>query len=150
DEEYALLAAELDGVTGAIREQKRSGRLSVGRIKTYEADLDKLHKELERILATDFFNASGRQAAANAYERSRKALSASQPNNEKNTDPANASRGSLDLAQFQGRRWMTRKNLFIDRLAAIWLIKRFIDKRPRFFFVSEGETISGGIAFDMY
>ncbi|MEN3334479.1 MAG: hypothetical protein V7641_3844, partial [Blastocatellia bacterium] len=47
-------------------------------------------------------------------------------------------------------RWVTRRNLFIDRLASIWLIKKFIDQRPRFSFVSDGEPVEAGIRFDMY
>ena len=45
---------------------------------------------------------------------------------------------------------MTRRNLHIDRLASAWLIKQFIDRRPRFYFVAEGETIEGAIPFDMF
>jgi len=45
---------------------------------------------------------------------------------------------------------MTRRNLHIDRLASAWLIRQFIDKRPRFYFVAEGETLEGAIAFDMF
>jgi Uncharacterized conserved protein len=45
---------------------------------------------------------------------------------------------------------MTRRNLHIDRLASAWLISQFIDKRPRFYFVSEGETVDGAIPFDMF
>jgi hypothetical protein len=40
--------------------------------------------------------------------------------------------------------------LHIDRLASAWLIKQFIDKRPRFYFVTEGETVEGAIPFDMF
>src|SRR5438105_5109969 len=58
--------------------------------------------------------------------------------------------GTLDLAKYQGRRWMTRRNLHIDRLASAWLIKQFINKGPRFYFVAEGETVESAIAFDMY
>ena len=57
---------------------------------------------------------------------------------------------NLDLANYQGRRWMTRRNLHIDRLASAWLTRQFIDKRPRFYFVAEGETLEGAIAFDMF
>ena len=78
DEEYAQVAAELDGLTGAINEQKRGGHLSAGRIAGYEAELDRLHKELERIIAIDFFGAPGRRAAVAAYERCRAALRATQ------------------------------------------------------------------------
>ncbi len=45
---------------------------------------------------------------------------------------------------------MTRRNLHIDRLASAWLIRQFIDSRPRFYFVTEGETVEGGIPFDMF
>ena len=150
DEEYAAVTAELDGLTGAIKEQKRGGHLSTGRVSGYEAELDKLHKELERIIATDFFGASDRSKAVTAYERSQAALRATQSRSERLTKARATKSATLDLIEYQGRRWVTRRNLFIDRLASIWLIKRFIDKRPRFHFVSEGETVEGGIRFDMY
>ena len=47
-------------------------------------------------------------------------------------------------------RWMTRRNLHIDRLASAWLIGHFIDKRPRFYFVAEDNTLEGAIPFDMF
>lgn len=55
DEEYERVRAELDGPVGTIREQRKGGHLSPGRLGRYEAELAKLHTELERILATDFF-----------------------------------------------------------------------------------------------
>src|SRR5215213_7285719 len=150
NEEYALLSAEFDGLTGAIREQKKGEHLSAGRISGYEAELDKLHKELDRIIATDFFEAPGRPGAVEAYERCRKVLRTSQSRKEQLTRSKIPNSHALSLSQYQGRRWVTRRNLFIDRLASIWLIKRFIDKRPRFYFVPEGERIDGAIGFDMY
>jgi hypothetical protein len=56
----------------------------------------------------------------------------------------------MDLSQYQGRRWVTRQHLHIDRLACIWLIKRFVDRRGRFFFVAEREETKGGVGFDMF
>jgi hypothetical protein len=150
DEEYAQVMAEMDGLTGAIREQKRGGHLSAGRITHYETELDKLHKELERIASADFFDASGRAPALAAYERCQKALRATQSRHEKPAQ-ADAQKGAaINMASYQGRRWVTRRNLFIDRLAAIWLIKRFIDAKARFHFVADGESVEGAIGFDMY
>ncbi len=155
DEEYAQIVAEMDGLTGAIREQKRGGHLSAGqfsarKITHYEAELDKLHKELERVAGADFFNASGRTRALSAYERCQKALRAARSRHDKPAQ-ADAKRGAaINLASYQGRRWVTRRNLFIDRLAATWLIKRFIDAKARFLFVAEGENVEGAIGFDMY
>ncbi len=58
--------------------------------------------------------------------------------------------GTLDVAKYQGQRWVTRRNLHIDRLASAWLIKQFIDRRPRFYFVADGETVERAIPFDMF
>jgi hypothetical protein len=155
-QEYQQLGAELDGLAGSIREQQRRGHLSAGRTRGYEAslqrwadELEKLHRELQRVIAIDFFQSPGRAPALAAYERCRKVLVISHGRNHVEKARA-AGGGPPDLASFQGRRWVTRKDLFIDRLASIWLIKRFIDRRPRFSFVSEGETVGGTIAFDMY
>lgn len=150
DEDYARLTAELDGVAGALREQKRGGHLSPGRLAHHEAELEKLHGELERIVANDFFGARGRAAAVSADARCQQAMRASQPR-KAGAAKANSSRSAaFDVAPYQGRRWVTRRNLHIDRLACAWLIKRFIDRRARFFFVAEGEEAEGGIRFDMF
>ncbi|PYS77864.1 MAG: ChrB protein [Acidobacteria bacterium] len=149
DEDYTQLTAELEGLVGAIREQKKGGHLSAGRIRHYETELEKLHTELERIIATDFFGARNRAAAVAAYERCQKALRAALDRGGRSSK-AETKGGTLDPARYQGRRWITRRNLHIDRLASSWLIKRFIDARPRFYFVAEGETIEGGIPFDLF
>ena len=149
DEEFAVIAAELDGLTGAIRGQDKGKHLSAARLMAHETEIDKLHTELERINAIDFFNADRHAAALAAYERCQKAIRAAQgptPKGNRSTSPS----GTLNLAAYQGRRWMTRRNLHIDRLASAWLIRQFIDKHPRFYFVAEGETVEGAIAFDMY
>ncbi|MDQ3747040.1 MAG: chromate resistance protein, partial [Acidobacteriota bacterium] len=138
DEDYARIAAELEALTGAVREQKRGGHLSAGRLGGHEAELDRLHAELERVVANDFFNAKGQAAALAAYERSREALHSSRPREMVKLKGRASKGGALDRSQYQGRRWVTRPNLHIDRLASAWLIRQFIDKRPRFHFVAEG------------
>ena len=149
DEEFAEITAEFDGLTGAIREQSRSKHLSAGRLSAHEGEIDKLHGELERIASNDFFTAKGRSAAFAAYERCQKELRAAQGPKARTASPPTVG-GRLDVAKYQGQRWVTRRNLHIDRLASAWLIKQFIDKRPRFYFVAEGETVEGAIPFDMF
>src|ERR1041384_7984498 len=150
DEDYARITAELEALTGAIRPQKRGGHLSAGRLSNYESELDRLHAELERIVATDFFSAKGRAAALGAYGRCQQAFHSSQRREAVKTKGRASKGNTLDRAQYQDRRWVTRRNLHIDRLASAWLIKQFIDSRPRFYFVAEGETVEGGIRFDMF
>jgi len=149
DEEFAAVAADFDRLTRAIREQSRGKHLSAGRLAAHESEIDRLHGELERIASNDFFAASGRAAAFAAYERCQKQLRAAQGPKIK-TPASDTKRGKLDVAKYQGRRWVTRRNLHVDRLACAWLIKQFIDKRPRFYFVADGETIDGAIPFDMF
>lgn len=38
-------------------------------------------------------------------------------------------------------RWITRKDIKVDRVACPWLIHRFIDSNPEFFFVEEAELL---------
>ena len=149
DEEFAAIAEELDGLAGAVSQQTRGRHLSIGRLAKHESDLDKLHSQLESIIANDFFNAGRRAVALAAYERSQKAIRAAHEPGSKATR-STVKAGTLDPAKYQGRRWMTRRNLHIDRLSSAWLIKHFIDKRPRFYFVAAGETVEGAIPFDMF
>src|SRR5262245_5559609 len=149
DEEFGEITAELDGLVGTVREQTRNKHLSAGRLAAHETELNRLHAELDRVIANDFFEAKSRTAALHAYERAQKAIRASQsPEKKASASPARA--GALAIADYQGRRWMTRRNIHIDRLASAWLIKEFIDKRPRFYFIAEGETVDNAIAFDMF
>ncbi len=149
DEEFAAVSAGFDGLTGAIREHSRGKHLSTGRLSAHETEIDKLHAELERIAGNDFFDAQGRASAFKAYERSQKAIHAAQGPGRKAAQ-SHTKPGTLDVAKYQGQRWMTRQNLHIDRLASAWLIKQFIDKRPRFYFVAEGEMVERAIPFDMF
>jgi hypothetical protein len=149
DEEFAAVAAEFDSLTGAIREQVRGKHLSAGRLAAHESEIDKLRAELERIAANDFFEAKGRAIAFNAYERCQKAIRAAQ-GPARTGKPTATKRGILDVGKYQGRRWVTRRNMHIDRLASAWLIKQFIDKRPRFYFVAEEQLVEGALRFDMF
>src|SRR5215831_2514858 len=57
DEEFSELTASLDGLAGSIREQTRGKHLSTGRLAAHETELNRLHSELERVVANDFFEA---------------------------------------------------------------------------------------------
>lgn len=55
-------------------------------------------------------------------------------------------------ADFNGRTWITRSGVFIDRIASAWLIRRFIDRSAKFKFVpAKGyQPEQGELRFDMY
>ena len=78
DEEFAAVAAELDGLSGKIREQTRARHLTAGRLAAHEAELNKLHLELQRVAANDFFNAKGLGSAMSAFGRCQRVIRSSQ------------------------------------------------------------------------
>jgi hypothetical protein len=149
NDEFALITADLDGLAGAIREQARGKHLSPGRLAAHETELGRLHAELERVTANDFFNASGRSSAVAAYERCHKVIQTTRSPTRKLSRPQRKS-GVLDISAYQNRRWVTRPDLHIDRLASAWLIKQFIDKQPRFYFTGEDGKVDGAVTFDMF
>lgn len=149
DEEFAGLTDSLNGLAGSIREQTRRKHLSAGRLATHEAEIERLHAELERIVSNDFFGATGRAPAVVAYERCQNLIRSSQRPAIK-ASASSKEREQLAVEEYQGRRWVTRRSIHIDRLASAWLIKQFIDKKPRFYFVADGETVDNAIPFDMF
>lgn len=42
-----------------------------------------------------------------------------------------------DPAQYQGRRWATRRHVWVDRVACAWLIRRFIDPHATFLWLDD-------------
>jgi hypothetical protein len=148
NQDYEKLTADLTGLTGALRELGKNNSFSTGKLAQYETELSKLRQELERVLAVDFFEASGRKKAQAAFENCLHQLQLAKGKDNKNLEKS-AGNSELNPAEYQNRRWVTRINPHIDRLACGWLIRRFIDKRPRFLFARDGEKIENSLTFDM-
>jgi hypothetical protein len=54
-----------------------------------------------------------------------------------------------DPAQFRRRTWATRRDLWADRMASAWLIKRFIDREARFAWIDGARgRPRGAVGFD--
>ena len=51
-----------------------------------------------------------------------------------------------------GHTWVTRQDVFVDRIASAWLIRRFIDPKARFKFVGSKsyQPKAGEVRFDMF
>jgi hypothetical protein len=143
DADYAQVAEEARGITSSL--PSRLARDDERR-EALEADLARLRKRIGEIVAIDFFASSGRVAAESAIEslerRLRRGKEAEAPDEE-----ARPSR-----EDYQGRTWVTRKNVHVDRIASAWLIRRFIDPDARFAFVpGQGyRSKEREVTFDMY
>ncbi len=107
-------------------------------------DLGRLKRRFDDTATLDFFNASGREAAEELIGR----LEA----RTQDAQPPERGEASQSLAALQGRVWVTRKGIHIDRMASAWLIRRFIDPEATFRFVSPRtyQHQADELRFDMF
>jgi hypothetical protein len=141
--EYLELASE------ARRLQSRSprGKKSDEHRDELESGVGRLRKRLEEIERVDFFAATGRDALeALLVDLEEKVKTSAVAESEKDDGHVGA------IEKVQGRVWVTRKGIHVDRMASAWLIRRFIDKDARFKFVpGKGyRPDRGELRFDMF
>jgi hypothetical protein len=103
----------------------------------------RLKAEAARIAAIDFFGASGGQTLA--------ALLAAAAARLEPRAQGDMPMTSLDPQQLKGTTWVTRRGVFVDRIASAWLIRHFIDPDAMFRFIDPGkdERRQGEVHFDM-
>ncbi len=117
-------------------------------LSSLETALGRLQKRFSAVTAIDFFGAPGRESAAGFLEEIELRLAEARTG----TDAAPEELDTSDLSLFQGRTWVTRKGIYVDRMACSWFIRRFIDPDATFRFVSERgyRARSDEIRFDMF
>lgn len=105
--------------------------------------LTRLQHRLSAISAIDFFNTPERNTAELLIKELISHLS--RPSAVENLTVT-------VLGNLAGKTWVTRSNLFVDRIACGWLIRRFIDKTAAFKFVpgSQYDPVADEIRFDMF
>jgi hypothetical protein len=110
-----------------------------------DTTLTRLKRRLAEVVAIDFFGAPGRHGAENAVRQVETRLRSP----ERRSPPAAAVER---IASVRGRTWVTRRGVFVDRIASAWLIRRFIDSKARFKFVSPAGSRPAPreLRFDMY
>lgn len=97
----------------------------------------KLRKRYREILNLDFFNCPDAQVVAARLTRIEQALKAENPTNLISTT----------IAEYRHKPWVTRPRPFVDRLACIWLIRKFIN--PDAVIRYSLQPAADEIAFDM-
>ncbi len=110
-----------------------------------DADVRRLKRQLGHIEARDFFAAAGAAAARLAVGDLETALAR---RGEAELSPTNGSNGIKP----RGATWVTRRDVYVDRMASAWLIRRFIDPAAQFKFVlAKGyHAARGELCFDMF
>lgn len=100
--------------------------------------LARLYKRHGEVMHIDFFGCPEATEVAALLARTRQLL----PGTTAQTHPDHRT-----IEQYQGKGWVTRPHPHVDRLACIWLIRRFIDREAQVRYSSD--PLPGEIAFDM-
>lgn len=109
--------------------------------------LRSLDQQLQAIRTTDHFPGKAGAGAAAGLETLRAEI-------ERKLSPGEPTAGTDGLGRlpresFQGMTWATRKRPWVDRLATAWLIRRFVDARPRFLWLDHPDKCpKSALGFD--
>ena len=137
-QEYAELADRLGQARKALSSQSPAEVAKA---------VKRQRKELQTVKRTDFFPSDaslGAEAAWSDYEDAANSLlSPDEPHAEQRPI------ARLNATSYQGRTWATRRNLWVDRVASAWLIRRFIDSEAQFLWLdSPSHCPEGALGFD--
>ena len=149
DAVYARLTSALLRLAQRMEGRRRDDVPAPGTLEAFDTEVDAMQSELSHVEGVDFFKAPGRARAAAAMEKCRTLLRKAQGRKPAARPAAGGKAVPRDRARYQGRLWVTRPRPHIDRCASAWLIRKFIDRRPRFGFAVAGGALRGGIPFDM-
>jgi hypothetical protein len=133
-------------------EHKIDGALQGGRAvaaKALRSGIAKLERDFEETRRTDFFASATGRDLGTRIERAHGALNELAAAAQR--APRSAEIPLRDPDAYRGRRWVTRRDPFIDRMASAWLIRKFIDPAAAFGFIDEEEVAAAAAtaAFDV-
>jgi hypothetical protein len=134
---------------GALVKRLNAAKASLQRLGKRKADtlFQRLRSAFEELAAIDFYPGQAHlqaKDAMSALEREARMLSS-----EGEPHPSKGKVRRLDPAKYRNRLWTTRKDLWVDRLASIWLIKRFIDRNAKFTWIDRPrDRPKGSVGFD--
>jgi len=143
DADYAQVVKDARAVTKSLRPNAKTSARADAR-----AQVVRLRKRLAEIVAIDFFGAIGRETAEEAIRTLEARLKEDADVRGKDT----AQSAARPPQALHNRTWVTRRGVYVDRIASAWLIRRFIDPQARFKFVSgKGyRPEEGELRFDMF
>ena len=134
--DYEALEARIADLQRAGRSAARRGRPKGGDARDALAKLRRDHAEIARV---DFFESPAAAAVTAKLDRLEQTLA-----------PAGALDGRIQpaaIAAYRAAQWVTRPQPHVDRLACVWLIRRFVNPRAAVRYGAAPEP--GEVAFDM-
>ncbi|MES0041875.1 chromate resistance protein ChrB domain-containing protein [Mesorhizobium sp. M0091] len=140
DADYAEIVEEARALAAAIKTDATAEKYAEAR-----PQLGRLRKRLADVVTIDFFGANGRLASEGLIAELEAQLIEDKAMTK---EPKKASEPS----ELKGRIWVTRRDVYVDRIACSWLIRRFIDADAIIRFVAGKGYVpnEGELRFDMF
>jgi hypothetical protein len=141
--DYRRLATEARELAKTVPTSRKRPLADDARLRV-EAAVARLRKQTADVQRIDFFGAPGRETVDGL-------LAALDARLHPQASPRTAPR-RWQRVDVQGRTWITRRGVHVDRIASAWLIRRAIDPAATFRFVSpkEHRPADGELRFDMF
>ncbi|MEW6427753.1 MAG: chromate resistance protein ChrB domain-containing protein [Thermodesulfobacteriota bacterium] len=139
---------EYEGILAEVGELKRKWRQADGAgidaAAERRAVMTRLRKAFGGIAAIDFFPGAEQAHAEAALAELENLLRRQQ-------DHRDAGRAGAAAPAIVGRTWVTRRGVYVDRMACAWLIKRFIDPGATLKFVDDSRyrPVRDEVRYDM-
>jgi hypothetical protein len=146
--DYRRLGEAIDAMERTIDGARQGGRAATA--KALQGRIAKFGRNFEEARRTDFFASVAGRDLGNRIESVQAAISELAGAAQRAPHSAGIPLRNPDA--YRGRRWVTRRDPFIDRMASAWLIRKFIDPAAAFGFIDEEEgTLAGtdAVAFDV-
>lgn len=134
---------------GALVQRMEAAQRSLERLGPRRAQtaVRRMERAFDKASRTDFFPGEAKAQAVAALAALKQRYSEAYAGGE----PRSSQRKlrARSAGRYRGRTWTTRANLWVDRLASAWLIKRFIDREAKFvWFDRPSKRPKGAIGFD--
>jgi hypothetical protein len=134
---------------GDLVQRIGAAKAALQRLGKRKADtlVQRLRRSFEELVEIDFYPGQAQSQAKEAMSALEREMQRLFSEGEPRSAKGKVRR--LNPAEYRNRTWATRKDLWVDRLASVWLIKRFIDRNARFVWIDHPrDRPKGAIGFD--
>jgi len=149
DKEYLVLSNVCDNMLKTVEQIEGTEGITDSLTHDIKKRLNETIKSAEDLARIDFFNAPQKERVSQKIQLLQQKLDGWSKATKREVRGIDKTYQAKD---YVGKKWVTRKDVYIDRMASAWLIRRFIDTKARFIFLpkSTDKTPKGAIPFDMY
>lgn len=136
--DYTEVLADAQALINSFHNQELNESL----LSNCRTELRKFKRSFDKIAAIDFFPATEKDKLG-AYLDEMETIFHER-------DERVAKQGKEEN-KFSGCTWVTKRNVYVDRMASAWFINRFVDKQATFKFIDEThfQPAKGELRFDM-